>query len=224
MEGRAVDRMREAEERLKKERLGPGGLDPLEVLESLPEKIRTAFEKQDTPLLKQSFGELPPEEAKYHFDRVVQSGLWVPAGGGEHSRFSVMAVRGGNWSFIDSFLKADSVHNFGLQMRRAPMRRTPTMRTTAVLEPLPPPMTLRECESTPWEGRLGNHPRSSKKIEYAARLFTCYNLPSCFALHLATARKKPTAVETHPLCRPLATPTRKWRPPLTTTRRPQPAI
>ncbi len=78
---RAVERQKEAEEKAKKERLGPGGLDPLEVLESLPPRIKQAFETQDTPLLKQAFAELPPEQAKYHFDRVVQSGLWVPAKG-----------------------------------------------------------------------------------------------------------------------------------------------
>ena len=61
-------------------RLGPGGLDPLEVLESLPQSIKDAFEKQDTPALQAAFGALPPDEAKHHFQRVVDSGLWVPGG------------------------------------------------------------------------------------------------------------------------------------------------
>ena len=42
-------------------RLGPGGLDPLEVLESLPKDIRDAFENQDTPKLQAAFAALPPE-------------------------------------------------------------------------------------------------------------------------------------------------------------------
>jgi len=42
-------------------RLGPGGLDPLEVLETLPLKIKEAFESQNTPQLQQAFAELPPE-------------------------------------------------------------------------------------------------------------------------------------------------------------------
>ena len=42
-------------------RLGPGGLDPLEVLPTLPEKIQEAFKAQNTPLLKQAFAELPPD-------------------------------------------------------------------------------------------------------------------------------------------------------------------
>lgn len=41
VQNRAHERLEEAETAAKKQRLGPGGLDPLEVLESLPEKIRT---------------------------------------------------------------------------------------------------------------------------------------------------------------------------------------
>lgn len=48
------------------------------MLESLPQAIKDAFEKQDTPALQAAFAGLPQEEAKYHFQRVVDSGLWVP--------------------------------------------------------------------------------------------------------------------------------------------------
>lgn len=82
---RAIERKKEAEDRVKaeeeaerKERLGPGGLDPLEVLETLPQDIRNAFEKQDTPALQAGFAKLSKEDAEYHFKRVVDSGLWVP--------------------------------------------------------------------------------------------------------------------------------------------------
>eukprot|EP00051_Salpingoeca_urceolata_P032078 m.14199 g.14199 ORF g.14199 m.14199 type:complete len:393 (+) comp4750_c1_seq1:418-1596(+) len=71
----------EAEE--KQARVGPGGLDPLEVLETLPPKIREAFETQNTPLLQQSFAELPPEQAQYHLKRAIDSGLWVPGPQGD---------------------------------------------------------------------------------------------------------------------------------------------
>lgn len=67
------------EEKAKLERM-KNGLDPLEVLESLPQKIREAFENQDTPKLQEGFAELAPEDAQYHYERVVKSGLWVPAG------------------------------------------------------------------------------------------------------------------------------------------------
>ena len=92
---RAIDRGTEAAARLKKaeedaakeaveERKAriassPGGLDPLEVLESLPAPIKDAFEKQDTPALKSAFSALTPDLASYHFKRLVDSGLWVPA-------------------------------------------------------------------------------------------------------------------------------------------------
>lgn len=69
-----------AEEEEKANRLGPGGLDPLEVLESLPPAIKKAFEEQDTPALQAGFAALSKEDAEYHFKRVVDSGLWVPAG------------------------------------------------------------------------------------------------------------------------------------------------
>jgi len=65
----------------KEERLGPGGLDPIEVFKSLPEEMRQAFDKQDIPLLQKVLENLPKEEAAYHMKRCADSGLWVPNGG-----------------------------------------------------------------------------------------------------------------------------------------------
>merc|ERR1712070_101466 len=52
---RAIDKRKEMgldkEEEDEKPQLGPGGLDPMEVLESLPESMRKAFESQDTAAL-----------------------------------------------------------------------------------------------------------------------------------------------------------------------------
>lgn len=83
---RAIERKSEAEARARAEaeaeaeaRLGPGGLDPLEVLETLPQDIRDAFESQNTEKLRAAFAALPPKDAEHHFKRVVDSGLWVPA-------------------------------------------------------------------------------------------------------------------------------------------------
>lgn len=88
-------------------RLGPGGLDPVEVFESLPEvglklmlktasTIRTnlcrivyyflivfqslqkCFESRDIALLQETISKLPEEEARLHLKRCVDSGLWVP--------------------------------------------------------------------------------------------------------------------------------------------------
>uniref|UniRef100_A0A1I8PWA2 Hsp90 co-chaperone Cdc37 n=1 Tax=Stomoxys calcitrans TaxID=35570 RepID=A0A1I8PWA2_STOCA len=68
----------EAEEEERKARLGPGGLDPLEVFDTLPEELKACFESRDTELLQKTIAEMPVEEAKHHMKRCVDSGLWVP--------------------------------------------------------------------------------------------------------------------------------------------------
>ncbi|XP_014471534.1 PREDICTED: hsp90 co-chaperone Cdc37 [Dinoponera quadriceps] len=73
-----ADAVREAEEEERNARLGPGGLDPMEVFESLPESLQKCFETQDIPLLQQTIAAMPEEEATYHMKRCVDSGLWVP--------------------------------------------------------------------------------------------------------------------------------------------------
>eukprot|EP00595_Chromulina_sp_UTEXLB2642_P003770 CAMPEP_0196765060 /NCGR_PEP_ID=MMETSP1095-20130614/7482_1 /TAXON_ID=96789 ORGANISM="Chromulina nebulosa, Strain UTEXLB2642" /NCGR_SAMPLE_ID=MMETSP1095 /ASSEMBLY_ACC=CAM_ASM_000446 /LENGTH=411 /DNA_ID=CAMNT_0042122327 /DNA_START=32 /DNA_END=1267 /DNA_ORIENTATION=+ len=61
--------------------LGPGGLDPFEVLESLPNELKDAFESQNVENLQKVLSEMAPEDAKYHMKRCVDSGLWVPKDG-----------------------------------------------------------------------------------------------------------------------------------------------
>ncbi|GAB6026065.1 hsp90 co-chaperone Cdc37 [Chamberlinius hualienensis] len=73
--------MAEAEEEERKQRLGPGGLDPMEVFESLPEILQKCFEMQNIPMLQDAIRSLPEQEARYHMKRCVDSGLWVPEGG-----------------------------------------------------------------------------------------------------------------------------------------------
>ena len=58
------------------ERLGPGGLDPLEVIETLPEEMQKAFESRDVEQLKQALMNMDPKDAEYHMKRCVDSGLW----------------------------------------------------------------------------------------------------------------------------------------------------
>jgi len=60
----------------KEERLGPGGLDPVEVFESLPQSMQEAFESRDTEKLKEALLAMSPEDAQLHMDRCVKSGLW----------------------------------------------------------------------------------------------------------------------------------------------------
>jgi len=76
---RAKEKIDEAIEEDRLERLGPGGLDPADVFESLPEAMRKCFESQDIGMLQQIIKELPEEEARYHMKRCVDSGLWVPS-------------------------------------------------------------------------------------------------------------------------------------------------
>jgi cell division cycle protein 37 len=59
------------------ERLGPGGLDPVEVFHSLPKSMQEAFESKDIEALKSALAALPPPERAYHMQRCADSGLWV---------------------------------------------------------------------------------------------------------------------------------------------------
>lgn len=70
--------MKEVEEQERQSRLGPGGLDPLEVLETLPPDLKECFETQDIAKLKEVIASMDEKDAKYHLKRCVDSGLWVP--------------------------------------------------------------------------------------------------------------------------------------------------
>jgi len=76
---KVAEAMAEAEEEERLARLGPGGLDPAEVFESLPKEMQDCFEKQDIPMLQEFIKSLPEEEARHHMKRCVDSGLWCPA-------------------------------------------------------------------------------------------------------------------------------------------------
>jgi cell division cycle protein 37 len=60
----------------REERLGPGGLDPLEVFESLPVSMQEAFESREKSKLEEALLSMPQEEAEYHMKRCIDSGLW----------------------------------------------------------------------------------------------------------------------------------------------------
>lgn len=76
-----MDAERRAEQRAAGEgaTVGPGGLDPYEVFESLPAPMREAFESQDTAKLQEVLARMDPQEAKSCMKRCVDSGLWVPS-------------------------------------------------------------------------------------------------------------------------------------------------
>uniref|UniRef100_G3U9M4 Hsp90 co-chaperone Cdc37 n=1 Tax=Loxodonta africana TaxID=9785 RepID=G3U9M4_LOXAF len=70
--------MKEYEEEERKKRLGPGGLDPVEVYESLPEELQKCFDVKDVQMLQDAISKMDPTDAKYHMQRCIDSGLWVP--------------------------------------------------------------------------------------------------------------------------------------------------
>jgi cell division cycle protein 37 len=70
--------LEEYEEEERQKRLGPGGLDPLEVFESLPKEMQECFESRDIGSLQAVISAMDEEQAKYHMKRCIDSGLWVP--------------------------------------------------------------------------------------------------------------------------------------------------
>uniref|UniRef100_A0A8D0DTH8 Hsp90 co-chaperone Cdc37 n=1 Tax=Salvator merianae TaxID=96440 RepID=A0A8D0DTH8_SALMN len=70
--------MKEYEEEERQKRLGPGGLDPVEVYESLPTELQKCFDVKDVQMLQDTISKMDPAEAKYHMQRCIDSGLWVP--------------------------------------------------------------------------------------------------------------------------------------------------
>lgn len=58
--------------------LGPGGLDPTEVLNELPKAMQDAFMSKDTEALQKAIADMPKDEAAKWMEKCVKSGLWVP--------------------------------------------------------------------------------------------------------------------------------------------------
>ena len=78
---RAAEKMeaiiKEVEEEERQNRLGPGGLDPQEVVETLPPEMAACFESRDVSQLQDVIDAMEPALAAYHLKRCVDSGLWV---------------------------------------------------------------------------------------------------------------------------------------------------
>jgi len=67
----------------REQRLGPGGLDPVEVFESLPIEMQQAFESREVEQLKHALLHMDPKDAEYHMKRCIDCGLWNEGGGGD---------------------------------------------------------------------------------------------------------------------------------------------
>lgn len=68
----------EAEEKAKRIAASPGGLDPQEVYESLPEDMKAAFDSQEVARLQEVAQRMDREVFAYHLQRCIDSGLWIP--------------------------------------------------------------------------------------------------------------------------------------------------
>ncbi|XP_030381605.1 hsp90 co-chaperone Cdc37-like [Scaptodrosophila lebanonensis] len=55
------------------------GLGPFEVFQSLPESLKSCFQTRNVQELKHIVKQLPPDEAKFHLQRCIDTGLWVKA-------------------------------------------------------------------------------------------------------------------------------------------------
>lgn len=76
---RAVVKRKEMDEEGAPEpRLGPGGLDPRQVLGMLPADLQSAFESQSVQRLHDVLAAMEPKDAKRYMKLCVDSGLWVP--------------------------------------------------------------------------------------------------------------------------------------------------
>lgn len=69
---------RQIEEEERQKRLGPGGLDPVEVFEQLPKDLQECFETKDIQKLTETIKKMDPKEAEHYMKMCVDSGLWVP--------------------------------------------------------------------------------------------------------------------------------------------------
>ncbi|XP_020496503.1 hsp90 co-chaperone Cdc37 [Labrus bergylta] len=70
--------MKEYEEEERQKRIGPGGLDPVEVYETLPAEMQKCFDEKDIGMLQEVISKMDPTEAKVHMKKCIDSGLWVP--------------------------------------------------------------------------------------------------------------------------------------------------
>ncbi|XP_006883355.1 PREDICTED: hsp90 co-chaperone Cdc37-like [Elephantulus edwardii] len=88
--------MKKYEEEQLKKRIGPGGLDPVEIYESFPGELPKCFDVKDVQVLQDAISKMDLADTKHHVELCIDSGLWVPnsksceakekeeAGPGEH--------------------------------------------------------------------------------------------------------------------------------------------
>jgi cell division cycle protein 37 len=68
----------ESEEKAKRIASAPGGIDPQEAYDSLPDEMKKCFDEQNIGLLQKCAETMDKEVFAYHLQRCIDSGLWVP--------------------------------------------------------------------------------------------------------------------------------------------------
>jgi len=71
------DIIKQYEKENDKKRLGPHGLDPIEVVKSLAKMLLECFETHHIEQLHEVLSKMPREEAAHHLDRCIKSGLLI---------------------------------------------------------------------------------------------------------------------------------------------------
>jgi len=78
--GEAVPLIEAMHDMKREDRLGPGGLDPVEVFAALPEELQNCFKSGDVEMLKTVATNMDPEVFQKHWDAILGSGLWQQSG------------------------------------------------------------------------------------------------------------------------------------------------
>uniref|UniRef100_A0A914ZYM4 Hsp90 chaperone protein kinase-targeting subunit n=1 Tax=Parascaris univalens TaxID=6257 RepID=A0A914ZYM4_PARUN len=68
----------EADEKAKRIAASPGGLDPQEVFDGLPQEMKEAFASKEVERLQAVAEKMDHEVFLYHLHRCIDSGLWIP--------------------------------------------------------------------------------------------------------------------------------------------------
>nr|CDS29484.1 CDC37 cell division cycle 37 [Hymenolepis microstoma] len=72
-----TEAMQQLEEEERQNRLGPGGLDPQEVMNELPKELQECFLARDVDMLKRTLEAMDPKDAAMYLKKCIDSGLWV---------------------------------------------------------------------------------------------------------------------------------------------------
>uniref|UniRef100_A0A0K0E7U5 Hsp90 chaperone protein kinase-targeting subunit n=1 Tax=Strongyloides stercoralis TaxID=6248 RepID=A0A0K0E7U5_STRER len=75
---RAIEKNMEADREAREKRIAesPGGMDPVEVINSMPEELADCFVKRDKEQLIKVASTMPEDVFAYHLDRCIKAGLW----------------------------------------------------------------------------------------------------------------------------------------------------